>query len=83
MILPSKHLSRDRALLTVGGHVLTFLAYPKTVSALWEELNRHAEGPAIVRPRKITYDWFLLALALLYTLGAIELESGRVKRGAL
>ena len=32
MILPSKHLSQDRALLTVGAHVLTFLAHPKTVS---------------------------------------------------
>lgn len=44
MILPSKHLSQDRALLTVGGHVLTFLARPKTVSALWEELNGQAGG---------------------------------------
>lgn len=35
MILPSKHLPQDRALLTVGAHVLTFLAHPKTVSALW------------------------------------------------
>lgn len=44
MILPSKHLPQDRALLTVGGHVLTFLARPKTVSALWEELNQQDEG---------------------------------------
>jgi hypothetical protein len=83
MILPSKHLARDRALLTVGGHVLTFLAHPKTVSALWEELNRHDQGSAVIRPRKINYDWFLLALDLLYTLGAIELESGRVTRSTL
>lgn len=80
MILPSKHLPQDRALLTVGGHVLTFLAHPKTVSALWEELNRHDEGLAAAHPRKITYDWFLLALDLLYALGTIELESGLVAR---
>lgn len=80
MILPSKHLPQDRALLTVGAHVLTFLAHPKTVSALWEELNRHDAGLAVT-PRRITYDWFLLALDLLYALGAIKLESGLVTRG--
>jgi hypothetical protein len=80
MILPSKHLPQDRALLTVGRHLLTFLVRPKTVSALWEEVNSVGEDPASNRPRHITYDWFLLALALLYSLGAIELESGLVAR---
>lgn len=79
MILPSKHLPQDRALLTVGAHVLAFLARPKTVSALWEEMNRHDAGLAAT-PQRITYDWFLLALSLLYALGAIELESGLVAR---
>lgn len=81
MILPSKHLPQDRALLTVGAHVLTFLARPKTVSALWEELNKNDVGLAAT-PRRITYDWFLLALDLQYALGAIELESGLVARRA-
>lgn len=81
MILPSKHLQQDRALLTVGAHVLTYLVRPKTVSALWEELNKHEAGVAIM-PRKITYDWFLLALDLLYAMGTIELESGLVARRA-
>lgn len=79
MILPSKHLPQDRALLTIGAHVLTFLARPKTVSALWEELNKYDAGLAVT-PRRITYDWFLLALDLLYTLGTIELENGLVAR---
>lgn len=81
MILPSKHLQQDRALLTVGAHVLTFLVQPKTVSALWEELNRQDASVATM-PRKITYDWFLLALDLLYSMGTIELESGLVARRA-
>lgn len=80
MILPSKHLSQDRALLTIGAHVLTFLACPKTVSALWEELNKHESSLATTTPRRISYDWFLLSLDLLYSLGTIELESGLVKR---
>lgn len=80
MILPSKHLPQDRALLTVGGHVLTFLARPKTVSALWEELNKYEASLTTTTPRRITYDWFLLALDLLYALGTIELDSGLVAR---
>lgn len=80
MILPSKHLTQDRALLTVGGHVLTFLARPKTVSALWEELNQQDQGLGVMRPRRITYDWFVLALDLLYSLGTIELDNGLIVR---
>lgn len=80
MILPSKHLPQDRALLTIGSHVLTFLARPKTVSALWEELNRSHSSLTTEIPRRITYDWFLLALDLLFALGTIELESGLVAR---
>lgn len=79
MILPSKHLPQDRALLTVGAHILTFLARPKTVSALWEELNRH-DAVLATAPRRVTYDWFLLALDLLHALGTIELEGGLVAR---
>ncbi|WP_413595092.1 ABC-three component system middle component 6 [Citrobacter youngae] len=79
MILPSKHLQQDRALLTVGAYVLTYLVRPKTVSALWEELNRHDASVAAM-PRKITYDWFLLALDLLYAIGTIELKSGLLTR---
>lgn len=82
MILPSKHLPQDRALLTVGAHVLTFLARPKTVSALWEELNRTDSSLTAAMPRRITYDWFLLALDLLFALGTIELENGLVARRA-
>lgn len=80
MILPSKHLPQDRALLTVGGHVLAFLAHPKTVSALWEDLNRQDLEIIAIRPRQVTYDWFVLTLDLLYLLGTIELENGLVTR---
>lgn len=81
MILPSKHMPQDRALLTIGAHVLTFLVHPKTVSALWEELNKYDERLTGI-PRRITYDWFLLSLDLLYALGAIEFKSGLMTRVA-
>lgn len=79
MILPSKHLPQNRALLTIGAHILNLLILPKTVSALWEELNSHEASFSTIS-REVTYDWFVLALDLLYTFGAIELERGLVAR---
>lgn len=79
MILPSKHLPPDRALLTVGATVLKLLVHPRTVSALWEDLNWHDPALGQTAPR-MTYDWFLLSLSLLYTFGSIELQGGLVTR---
>lgn len=79
MILPSKHLSQERALLTVGGRILQRLLQPKTVSALWGELNLQAENPRLSTP-PLSYDVFILALDLLYSIGAIEMEGGLLAR---
>ena len=79
MIVPSKHLHQDRALLTVGAQVLKYLNRPKTVSALWEEFCG-STGSALEAPPRITYEWFVLALDLLYAIGAINLRSGLVIR---
>jgi hypothetical protein len=78
MILPTKHLSEDRALLGVGAEILRLLDSPKTVSRLWDEL-KHIKNGRLSSP-SFTYDWFILSLNLLYTLNAIELERGRVRR---
>jgi len=52
----------------------------KTVSRLWSETKRsRAKQPG---NRMVTYDWFVLALTLLYTLGAVETENGRIKKQA-
>lgn len=75
MILPSKHLSEDRALVTVGAEVLGLLREPKTVSRLWTDLKRkHAAGVPVM------YDWFILSLDVLFALGLVEIERGRVSR---
>lgn len=82
MILPSKHLSQDRALLTVGAHILRNLRQPKTVSALWEELS--CQNGRVHHSRAVlSYDSFVLALDLLYLMGAIELGEGLLKRRVL
>lgn len=78
MILPTKHLNQDRALLTVGARILPRLDHPKTVSALWEELS--CESETSTRPRALRYDAFVLTLDLLFLLGTIHLHEGRLAR---
>lgn len=79
MILPTKHISQDRALLTVGARLLEHLSQPKTVSALWEEVCH----PSIVTSGKqptLRYDAYVLTLDLLFLLGAIEFQEGLLSR---
>ncbi len=80
MILPSKHLHRDRALLTVGAQVLKCLDRPKTASALWDEFHQGYISSANASPPHISYEWFVLALDLLFLIGAICLSDGLVSR---
>ena len=96
MILPTKHLREDQALIAVGAELLSLLDEPKTVSRLWEELrrargeaeastatptDRTARSPQIREARcNVPFDWFILALDLLYLLGAVDLERGRIRR---
>jgi hypothetical protein len=78
MILPTKYLTEDRALLWVGAEILSLLTEPKTVSRLWDELKK-ARSERLQSP-SITYDWFVLALDLLYSVNIIDLKRGRIWR---
>jgi hypothetical protein len=80
MILPSKHLPAERALLTVGGQLLYSLAVPRTVSSLWEELNRTIDAVPDRTRKRVPYDWFVLSLDLLYAMGAVAFEDGLIIR---
>jgi len=80
MILPTKHLNQDRALLTVGARILPKLEQPKTVSALWEELSRELAPKQAART--LRYDHFVLALDLLFLMGTIQLDNGLLTRTA-
>ncbi|MDO7873098.1 hypothetical protein Q5H93_00015 [Hymenobacter sp. ASUV-10] len=77
MILPSKHLPEDRALLTIGGQLLGLLARPKTISVLWEEFRAR---PTNTSP--VSFDWFVLSLDLLASIGTITLDGNRIVRKA-
>jgi hypothetical protein len=76
MILPTKGIAPERALLSLGGEVLRRLDEPKTVSRVWDEMRRTRMplAPAL------TFDWFVLALDLLCSIGAVQLEKGRLMK---
>jgi hypothetical protein len=78
MILPSKHVSQDRALLSIGARILLHLSQPKTASALWEEMLPLAVRKSDVLP--LHYDEYVLALDLLFLIDAIEIHSGLLRR---
>lgn len=78
MILPSKHLSQDHALLTRGARVLQHMSQPMTISALWEVLLQNVPGRDNEPPFR--YDGFVLALDLLFLIEAIEIHDGLLTR---
>ena len=74
MILPTKHLPEDRALLTVASVAWSLLSEPRTVSSLWDGFTGDDTGVGA----SLSFDWFVLALDLLYALGSIDLADGQV-----
>jgi hypothetical protein len=78
MILPTKGLRPERAILTIGAEVLGLLTEPKTVSRLWDELG-HTMGERS-STRIVGYNWFVLTLDFLYILGTVEMDHGKIRR---
>lgn len=78
MILPTKHLRPERALITVGAEILGKLRSPTTVSRLWDDIR--GDRGADLKQAAITYDWFVLALDLLFLMGAVTYERGVLRR---
>lgn len=73
MILPSKHISEDQALLGVGAVLLRHLESQQTVTSLWDKVrDERSVG---------TFERFVLALDLLYIAGVIEISQGMICQG--
>jgi hypothetical protein len=72
MILPTKHISENEAILGVGATILRHLESPITVSGLWERTK--------VESNVGTFERFVLAADLLFIIGAIELRDGILVR---
>lgn len=80
MILPTKHIRPERALLTIGAEILAALRGPMTVSRVWDEVRRRRGEAA--EPAPISYDWFVLALDLLFAMKAVEFANGLLRKGS-
>lgn len=74
MILPTKHIAQNEALLGVGATILARLNSPRTVSSLWDELRSE--------PNVGTFERFVLASNLLFLIGAIDMNDNFVVRVA-
>ncbi|PVZ60829.1 ABC-three component system middle component 6 [Arthrobacter humicola] len=72
MILPTKGISPQRALVTVGSQALEALRQPRSVNSTFEATKRIRIARGFREP--ISFDWFSLSLAMLYSIGAIELN---------
>lgn len=70
MLLPTKGINPERSLLAVGSVILSMIDPSTTVSALWE---RYTSSNMLAKNQPvISFDWFVLALAMLFTIQAIE-----------
>ena len=75
MILPTKNISPDRALLTLAGKVFEDLSAPRTVSGVWDEFRSQQQA------RPISYAFFILALDLLFLMKLVQLDGdGLIQR---
>lgn len=78
MILPTKRLASDRALISVGAELLLLLEQPRSTTQLWSAFQMSRETKAVTGP--VSYDWFVLALDLLFMLGAVEWSARQLRR---
>ena len=72
MIAPTKHITIDTSLIGVGAAVLRQLTEPRTITTLWESCRQISEVG--------TFHRFVLALDLLFLLGAVDLNDGLIIR---
>ena len=73
MLLPTKGISAERALITIGAQILSRLDTPTSVSGAWERYNERVRS--LTAPERVTFDWFSLALATLFAINAIDWTS--------
>jgi len=79
MILPTKHLRSETSLIYVGGIIQSILVTnPMTIDQLWHKTK--TEYTKLSHDWDITYDWFILALSMLYMINSISFTDGRIVR---
>lgn len=76
MILPTKGISPERSLIAIGSFVLSNIEPPRSPSEVWHSYNQ--SGPRSY----VTYDWFCLAISLLFAMGLVEMSGDLLGRRA-
>ncbi len=78
MLVPAKHISRSESLLGFGAIILSLLKKPMSLDSLWiayQKYCRRNKGTHIH-----TFDYMLLALSFLYSLGVIIETEGILEK---
>ncbi|MFF0790866.1 ABC-three component system middle component 6 [Streptomyces sp. 73] len=78
MLLPTKGISAERALLTVAAQTLKQIDGPVTVSQAWARFREWREREGFSSP--IPFWWFAYALDVLFAIGRIEVRDGVIVR---
>jgi hypothetical protein len=76
MILPGKHIKQDRALIAIGGDILSVLDGRMNVSEIWKEVQKLRESREGSSP--LSFDWFVLALTFLFAISAVIQDGDEV-----
>lgn len=77
MLMPTKHIKTENALIGVGAEILALLDRDKTVSRLFSDLQEDRKENEL---STIHFDWFLLAMDFLFSIGAIRFDAGLIKK---
>ncbi|RFU41204.1 hypothetical protein DZF91_13040 [Actinomadura logoneensis] len=73
MIVPTKGVAPQRALLAVGAQIILATgAQPVTITQAWRRLLTWREDNRHAAP--VPYWWFALALDMLYAMGLVDLD---------
>ncbi len=75
MILPDKHITYNKCLLRVSGLILQHLDFnnPRTISTIWDKAKN-----IVGNEFELTYQWFVLSMDLLFIMGIININKGRI-----
>jgi hypothetical protein len=80
MILPTKGVGPSTSLIAVGADILASLDERMTISSTWAQTGRRRDAAG---SSDLGFDWFILALDLLYALGAVDFIDGFLHKGPL
>lgn len=77
MLMPTKHIKTENALIGIGSEVLALLDEHKTASRIFFDLQERRRANEL---STIHFDYFLLAVDFLFSVGAVRFDDGVLKK---